>query len=516
MMKHKVLFALVPLMSLCAVNTDAMAQEIYAENVEEAIAEFEPSEQVDSVPLLPVIDSAYFQVRDIETLLREIPMPQSAPPIVNRILAPWIFSGYRNVKKTQLYTPMNPSLIEGLEVIEGNVEPVFEMIDSVENPEAFALLTGILAPLDSIAPPVEMKEKKPLLPIVKGESIPEWLRQALTYDRIQLDFIYEHMLDNPSTIFNSYWDLPVPPVLPEDDVSLSAFIRKLDLPDVDVDKAALPKVEKRQIHWLHNVNGMMQFSQAYISDNWYQGGNDHLSLLMGFNWNVQLNPVYHPDLLFQSNLSYKLGFNSTPQDEVHSYSISEDILQYNLNVGYKAIKKWYYSMNATFKTQLLKNYENNSMVRKASFLSPGDLNIGLGMSYSTINKPKTFQLTATISPLSYNLKTCITDAIDHEKFDIRPWKKTKSDVGSNAEFNMSWKIYWNISYKTRLFLFTDYKDFLGDWEHTIDFAVNKFLSTQLYIHARYDTSVDPVTSWKKFMLREVLSFGLSYTFSTKP
>ena len=155
---------------------------------------------------------------------------------------------------------------------------------------------------------------------------------------------------------------------------------------------------------------------------------------------MQLNPVYHPNLLFQSNLAYKLGLNSTPQDEVHKYSISEDLLQYNLNTGFKAFKKWFYSMNVQFKTQLLRNYEKNSMKRKASFLSPGDLNVGLGMAYSTQNKKKTFQLTATISPLSYNLKTCITDSIDHGRFNIAPDKKTHSEIGSNGEVNMKWNI----------------------------------------------------------------------------
>lgn len=81
---------------------------------------------------------------------------------------------------------------------------------------------------------------------------------------------------------------------------------------------------------------------------------------------------------------------------------------------------------------------------------------------------------------------------------------------------MKWNILWNITYQSRIFLFTDYKYFQGDWENTISFNINKFLSTQIYAHLRYDTSVPSHASWKKFMLREILSFGLSYTFSTKP
>ena len=139
--------------------------------------------------------------------------------------------------------------------------------------------------------------------------------------------------------------------------------------------------------------------------------------------------------------------------------------------------------------------------------------MGLGMSYSF--KKNNVDFTATISPLSYNLKTCITDRIDHGQFNIKPDRKTHSEFGSNAEFNMNWKIRYNINYKTRLFLFTDYSYFLADWENTLNFDINKFLSTQIYVHMRYDTSTETNTSWKHFMLREVLSFGLSYTFSTK-
>lgn len=81
---------------------------------------------------------------------------------------------------------------------------------------------------------------------------------------------------------------------------------------------------------------------------------------------------------------------------------------------------------------------------------------------------------------------------------------------------MTWQVTHNINYRTRVFLFTDYDYFLADWENTVNFSINKFLSTQIYLHLRHDTSSDMSTSWKHFMMREVLSFGLTYTFSSKP
>lgn len=474
----------------------------------ETVAAAEQAEEPLSI--LPAVDSAKFVVRDLDEIISSLGKPDFRPTPINKTLGPWIFSGYRKLMKKDFDASM-PVVIKDLKVLTNDSTEIIDEQLVMEN-DSLPADTLLSVETTEVFTPEERSE----IDILADDVTPRWLRDALTAYRIQEDFMYGTMVSDPSSIDFSYWDLPVPPRLPEDDISFAAYIRKLDLPEIDPEKAELPETEQRRIHWLHNFNAAMQFSQAYVSQNWYQGGNNHLSLLFNILWNVQLNPVYHPNLLFQSTLSYKLGLNSTPQDEVHDYSISEDVLQYNLNTGLKAFQKWFYSLNMQFKTQILRNYKQNSMDRKASFLSPGDLNIGLGMAYSHQNKKKTFQLTATISPISYNLKTCITDKIDHAQFNIPAHKKSHSEIGSNGEVNMNWNILWNINYRSRLFLFTDYKYFLSDWEHTLSFNVNKFLSTQIYVHMRYDTSAESNTSWKKFMLREVLSFGLSYTFSTKP
>ncbi len=461
-------------------------------------------EPYDSVPMF---DSTRFQVRELDKLLSDLDTIEVQSPAVNKIIGPWIFTGYRQVPKNKTFKPeyklVYPHNVEVADSLAEVIEEDNEIVDDSGNEDLFA---DYLETIEAPAPEINKE-------MLAGNYVPVWLRNSIKDLRQQEDLMYSTMIYHPSTIDYAYWDLPVPPTLPEDEVTFEAYMRKLDLPEIKTDKAILPEETLQKIHWLHNFNASAQFSQAYISSNWYQGGNSHIALLLGTLWNVQLNEVYHPNLLFQSTLSYKLGINSSPQDSVHKYSISEDLLQWNLNTGIKAFKKWYYSFNALFKTQILKNYQANSLIRTASFLSPGDFNMGLGMSYTT-KKPQ-FQLTATISPFSYNLKTCITDKIDHSQFNIAADAYTHSEFGSNAEVNMTWQMRWNISYSTRLFIFSDYKYFLSDWEHTLNFNINRFLSTQIYVHMRYDTSSDIATKWKHFMLREVLSFGLSYTFSTK-
>lgn len=514
----KLTTSLIPLLSAASLIIPA-ASTLRAQNVARFL--HVPSEEEVVLPedepasLIPPLDSALLRVREVHEIISSLGAPDFKPTPVNKTLGPWVFLGYRNLDRKRLDLTM-PTYIKGMPVMTNEVIEADTMIMSEpEFDELPGLEEAALAPEEQLA--IYEEATKPALDIdiLADDITPKWLRDALTSYRIQEDFMYANMMSDPSYIDYSYWDLPVPPRLLEDDITFSGYIKRLHLPDVDLDKAVLPEEDLRKIHWLHTIGSSLQFSQAYVSSNWYQGGNNHLSLLFNFSWNVQLNQVYHPNLLFQSTLAYKLGLNSTPQDEVHSYSISEDLLQYNLNAGVKAFKKWYYSLNALFKTQVLRNYEKNSMTRTASFLSPGDLNVGLGMAYSTQNAKKTFQFTASISPVSYNLKTCITDKIDHSLYNIAQDRKSRSEFGSNAEFNMTWKMSSNISYSTRMFLFSDYKYFLSDWENTFTFNINRFLSTQIYVHLRYDSSADKSTAWKNFMMREVLSFGLTYAWSTK-
>ncbi len=422
-----------------------------------------------------VIDSLLFQpvvIRDLHEILQSLPDTMPEPPY-NPIIGPWIFSGYRNMKDRSFNNLINDSNLD---------------IEQVKN--------------DSWG---------------SQPYRAEWLNNALTQSRICGDYMYSTMVYTPNSVQYTYWDLPVPPRLPEDDVSLGTYIRNLNLPEVAITDAFLPEFEQKKTHWLHKFNTGLQFSQAYVSKNWYQGGNNYLALLYNFYWNVQLNPTYHPNQIFESTVNYKLGINSIEQNEVgRKYSISEDNFQYNVKYGFKAFKKWFYTLTGQFKTQFFRNYKTNTNIRSASFLSPADLNLGLGMTYSYANTKKTFNMSASIAPLSYNLKICIDKDIDPTQFNIKPGHKTHNEFGSSGEVNMTWQATSNISMRTRLFAFTDYNYFQGNVETTWDFAINKFLSTQIYVNMRYDSSSDfNISKWHHWMMKEILSFGLSYTFSTK-
>lgn len=131
-------------------------------------------------------------------------------------------------------------------------------------------------------------------------------------------------------------------------------------------------------------------------------------------------------------------------------------------------------MTAMFKTQFFNNYKPNTRNMKAAFMSPGELNVGLGMTYNLKNKPKRFNMDVSIAPLSYNLKVSTSRHVPVKNFGIKEGHKSVSEVGSNAEVKINWDIMWNINYTSRFFLFTDYDYLQGDWQNTVNFSINRY------------------------------------------
>ncbi len=413
---------------------------------------------------------------------------------------PRLFSGFRHLRPVNFKREIVWMVPE---VAESVVEILPESGEEGDDPEAeIEDESRFVAPL-------------PQFDVTNPDYVPLWLRRGERARRMALDLEYAYIISHPMEKTYLSWELPEPPTLLPDDYSFAGYLRRLDIPEVKPQEKLDIDTGIKKTHWLHTTTDGIQFSQAYVSPNWYQGGNSYLALLFNVLWDVQLNPVYHPKLMFQSTLSYKLGLNSV-EDEYHKYSISQDLFQYNLKAGLKAARSWYYSFNLQFKTQFLNNYESNSTVRKAGFLSPSELTAGLGMTYNRNFLNDRLKISVSIAPASYNLKTCIDRMVDPVQYGIKAGRRFVNEGGSSVESTLDWNLTSNINWKARVFLFSNYEYFVGDWENTFTFTINRFLSTQLYTHLRYDSSstISPSGKWKHFMLKEILSFGLTYSFTT--
>ncbi len=263
--------------------------------------------------------------------------------------------------------------------------------------------------------------------------------------------------------------------------------------------------------WIVGFQSAIQFSQVYISDNWYQGGNSNVNLLSDQQLSIKYNDVKDKRILFENLIQWRLNLNSAPEDTLRSVRISEDLFQINSKFGLKAYNNWYYTATMNFKTQFLTSYAVNTNDKTASFLSPSELNVGLGMSYQYKNDKKRFETSISLSPLSYNLQFLIDNDLDPEKFGIKSGKSS-SQYGSSLDARMKWQLSRNIAWNCRLFYFTNYEHVQGDLENTFDFILNRFFSTKIFVHLRYDDARTLDKDLGHFQIKELLSFGFNYRF----
>ena len=298
---------------------------------------------------------------------------------------------------------------------------------------------------------------------------------------------------------------------------------------VDTDELVEPKVSiaalfrpepvkaepKREIHgvqlvkpsfWTFAASSSLQFSQLYLSDNWYKGGEKNLNLQSSFLFKFNYNN--RKRIQWDNTLEIKEGFNTTSSDTLRNIRMNNDLFRYTGKIGLRAIANWYYTISAQFTTQLFNGYPTNSDKRTSGFLSPGYLSVGIGMDYK-LNKSKC-NLSVVIAPLNYDLKFVTAAAIEETQFGIEDGDYALHTYGSKITSTFDWQIFSFAKYTARFEGFTNYERTEGSWENTLDFFVNRYIKASLFWHIRFDDNVAPAADGSYFQYYELFSFGLTY------
>ena len=261
--------------------------------------------------------------------------------------------------------------------------------------------------------------------------------------------------------------------------------------------------------WKITGNADVQFSQNHVSDNWYNGGESVKTLLGNLLW--QFNYDDRQKIQFENKIEWKMGFVTTPSDTVHKFKPNNDMVRLSSKLGYKAISNWYYTLSGEFKTQLFSNYDTNSDNLIAALFSPAELNIGLGMDYKYV-KDDICNLSVLINPFNYTRYSVSSSRVDPTKYNIKAGEKVENQLGSRLEVTLNYKILTNLMWDSKLSYTTNYEKVLSDWENTFTFVFNRFFSTKLFVHTRFDDSVSRAEGDSYFQLQELLSLGFSYAW----
>ncbi len=75
----------------------------------------------------------------------------------------------------------------------------------------------------------------------------------------------------------------------------------------------------------------------------------------------------------------------------------------------------------------------------------------------------------------------------------------------------------NISWTSRIYWFSNFKQTIIECENTLNFSINRFLSTKLFLYPRFDDSSLKYKAGEEhdgsyWMFKEWLSLGLNYDF----
>lgn len=341
------------------------------------------------------------------------------------------------------------------------------------------------------------------------------------------DYLYQYMVSNhPRTFRYSERDLPNDRIIPTPihvnirDAEKAPITVKSEVNVEDLDAGVIRFIPDR-LYWRSAFESAIQFSQNYISHNWHKGGSSNLNVYTkhAVKYDYQKEKIQWTNLMELVVSAY-----NAPKDTMRNYKIGDDVLRLHSNFGLKAFSQWYYTFDAEFKTQLFKNYQENTDFVQAAFLAPMSINLGLGMKYELEkkfenDKHKKLKLSINMAPISYTYMYSVKDDIDLGRHGFKQdpetekYKTSLSQVGSTIRTDLSVQFNRNVSWQSRFYYFTSYDRAVGEFENTLTMAISRYFSTRIYLYLRYDDGVAPDkkdTDLGYFQMNELLSFGFNY------
>ncbi len=335
----------------------------------------------------------------------------------------------------------------------------------------------------------------------------------------------------------------------KDTQSAAAAAAKL-LTQTEETKVEAPKPD----YWTKSLMTNLNFVQSSFT-NWAKGGynNYALSTYIDGNAKWKKNEMY-----WNNRLQLDYGF---------LYSADKPILQKNKDRilfestwGYKATNTLNYSAKFTFLSQFANGYNyptpaveedrepsskdwRNARVLKSSILSPGTVNLGLGIDWVpskwlTVNMaPVTGGFTIVGSERlrknngmarkkKYEDTEEYPDSMDEKNIYYTTgnyYKPARFEFGAQLTADAKLRVNDNFEGSTHLLLFSNYLNNPGNlrvnWDTRMMWKLSRFFSLNITTNLIYDDTVlitdKNGDTGRRVQFAQALQFGFTYTFASK-
>ena len=265
-------------------------------------------------------------------------------------------------------------------------------------------------------------------------------------------------------------------------------------------------------YWTNEINPSISFNQVSLT-NWSAGGENSISGTTYFKgvFKYKKNKTAWDNLI-------DLGYGMTKQGDQKLYK-TEDKLNLASMIGIEVGEgKWFYTGMLDFKTTMAGGY-NDPLTRTgklSEFMSPGYLNLSLGMNY----KPND-NFSIYLSPVSTKMTIVMDDSLSNAgAFGVDPGQKLRAEYGAKVELLAKKEnIIKNVGVSTRLGLFSNltYKPQNVDinWDFNVIFKVNDWLAATFTLNMIFDDDIkyiepDGTVSGARIQLKQLFGFGLNY------
>ena len=278
--------------------------------------------------------------------------------------------------------------------------------------------------------------------------------------------------------------------------------------DTEADrKERLAAIKNKNNPWYKELNTLLQFTQNYVSKNWYEGGNSALAMYGSLKGKIIYDDKKR--ISWENTGEWVAGFSTVSGDTLRKVNTTDDLFRLYSKLGVKVVQKLYVSATAEFRTQLFRTYNANQMTIKNGPFTPVRVNIAVGIDYKPIKN-----LSLVISPLAYKM-VCAADTVrsNYTSYGIEAGKKALNQVGSSVRMEWKWKPLREIQLESNLYLYTNYKAVELDLEVSCDFIINRFMSARVMLHPRYDSArIVNDDDKAKMQFKELISLGFAHKF----